>query len=134
MNEINRLKNINTNLEEDLNYYKELNSRFVDIEKKSTLYETENAQLKNMLHQKDNEIDNMQKKEKELNEKNKILEKQLVDSKDNMGNLLNDLAEAELNNIKLEEEKNKLKNNTGSGTSSGKKGLLGKFNLIGKKK
>ena len=46
VNEINRLKNINTNLEEDLNYYKELNTRFVDVEKKSTLFETENAQLK----------------------------------------------------------------------------------------
>ena len=134
MNEINRLKNINTNLEEDLNYYKELNTRFVDVEKKSTLFETENAQLKNLLHQKNNEIDNMQKKEKELDEKNKILEQQLVASKDNMGNLLNDLAEAESNNIKLEEEKNKLKNNTGRGNSSGKKGLLGKIKSFGKKK
>ena len=134
VNEINRLKNINTNLEEDLNYYKELNTRFVDVEKKSTLFETENAQLKNLLHQKINEIDNMQKKEKELDEKNKILEQQLVASKDNMGNLLNDLAEAESNNIKLEEEKNKLKNNTGRGNSSGKKGLLGKIKSFGKKK
>ena len=134
VNEINRLKNINTNLEEDLNYYKELNTRFVDVEKKSTLFETENAQLKNLLHQKNNEIDNMQKKEKELDEKNKILEQQLVASKDNMGNLLNDLAEAESNNIKLEEEKNKLKNNTGRGNSSGKKGLLGKIKSFGKKK
>ena len=134
VNEINRLKNINTNLEEDLNYYKELNTRFVEVEKKSTLFETENAQLKNLLHQKNNEIDNMQKKEKELDEKNKILEQQLVASKDNMGNLLNDLAEAESNNIKLEEEKNKLKNNTGRGNSSGKKGLLGKIKSFGKKK
>ena len=134
VNEINRLKNINTNLEEDLNYYKELNTRFVEVEKKSTLFETENAQLKNLLHQKNNEIDNMQKKEKELDEKNKILEQQLVASKDNMGNLLNDLAEAESNNIKLEEEKNKLKNNTGRGNSTGKKGLLGKIKSFGKKK
>ena len=134
VNEINRLKSLNANLEEDLNYYKEMNSRFVDIEKKSTLYETENVQLKNLLHQKDNEIDNMKKKEKELDEINKLLEKQLVDSKDNMGNLLNDLAEAELNNIKLEEEKNKLKNNNGQETSNKKKGLLEKIKAIRKKK
>ena len=134
VNEINRLKSLNANLEEDLNYYKEMNSRFVDIEKKSTLYETENVQLKNLLHQKDNEIENMKKKEKELDEINKLLEKQLVDSKDNMGNLLNDLAEAELNNIKLEEEKNKLKNNTGQEISSRKKGLLEKIKALRKKK
>ena len=134
VNEINRLKSLNANLEEDLNYYKEMNSRFVDIEKKSTLYETENVQLKNLLHQKDNEIENMKKKEKELDEINKLLEKQLVDSKDNMGNLLNDLAEAELNNIKLEEEKNKLKNNNGQETSNKKKGLLEKIKAIRKKK
>ena len=111
-----------------------MNSRFVDIDKKSTLYETENVQLKNLLHQKDNEIENMKKKEKELDEINKLLEKQLVDSKDNMGNLLNDLAEAELNNIKLEEEKNKLKNNNGQETSNKKKGLLEKIKAIRKKK
>ena len=134
VNEINRLKSLNANLEEDLNYYKEMNSRFVDIEKKSTLYETENVQLKNLLHQKDNEIENMKKKEKELDEINKLLEKQLVDSKDNMGNLLNDLAEAELNNIKLEEEKNKLKNNNGQETSNKKRGLLEKIKAIRKKK
>ena len=134
VNEINRLKNLNTNLEEDLNYYKQLNERFVDVEKKSTLYETENAQLKNMLHQKNNEIDDMQQKEKELNEKYKYLEKQLFDSKANVGNLLNDLAEAEQNNIKLEEEKNKLKNNKERGHSSGKKGLLGKITNFAKKK
>ena len=63
-----------------------------------------------------------------------MLEKQLVDSKDNMGNLLNDLAEAELNNIKLEEEKNKLKNNNGQETSNKKKGLLEKIKAIRKKK
>ena len=76
----------------------------------------------------------MQKKEKELDEKNKILEQQLVASKDNMGNLLNDLAEAESNNIKLEEEKNKLKNNTGQEISSRKKGLLEKIKALRKKK
>ena len=66
-----------------------MNSKFVDIEKKSTLYETENAQLKNLLHQKDNEIENLQNKQKELDDINKLLEKQLVDSKDNMGKRLN---------------------------------------------
>ena len=76
INEINRLKSLNSTLEEDLSYYKELNARFVETEKKSTVFESENAQLKNLLHQKENEIDNMHKKEKELNEKNEFLEKQ----------------------------------------------------------
>ena len=85
VNEINRLKNLNSTLEEDLNYYKEINSRFVETEKKSTVYESENIQLKNLLQQKENEIDNMQKKEKEYDEKYKFLEKQLVDTKVNLG-------------------------------------------------
>ena len=134
INEINRLKEINSNLEEDLNYYKELNARFVDIEKKSILFETENAQLKNMLHQKNNEIENMQKKEKELDENYKLLEKKLFDSNDKVANLLNDLAEAEQDNLKLEEEKKKMKNNTGRSNSSGKKGIFGKIKSLGKKK
>ena len=132
VNEINRLKNLNSTLEEDLNYYKEINSRFVETEKKSTVYESENIQLKNLLQQKENEIDNMQKKEKEYDEKYKFLEKQLVDTKDNLGNLLNDLAEAESNCVKLEEEKKQLKNNKGKGISTG--GILGKIKGITKKK
>jgi chromosome segregation ATPase len=132
VNEINRLKNLNSTLEEDLNYYKEINSRFVETEKKSTVYESENIQLKNLLQQKENEIDNMQKKEKEYDEKYKFLEKQLVDTKDNLGNLLNDLAEAESNCVKLEEEKKQLKNNKVKGISTG--GILGKIKGITKKK
>ena len=136
INEINRLKNINSTLEEDLSYYKELNARFVETEKKSTLYESENAQLKNLLHQKENEIDNMQKKEKELDEKNKFLEQQLVDSKNNLGNVLNDLAEAENNCAKLEEEKQNIKNNktNSSGIKSIKSGIMQKIKGFTKKK
>jgi len=136
INEINRLKNINSTLEEDLSYYKELNARFVETEKKSTKFETENAQLKNLLHQKENEIDNMQKKEKELDEKNKFLEQQLVDSKNNLGNVLNDLAEAENNCAKLEEEKQNIKNNktNSSGIKSIKSGIMQKIKGFTKKK
>ena len=134
INEINRLKNINSTLEEDLSYYKELNARFVETEKKSTLYESENAQLKNLLHQKENEIDNMQKKEKELNEKNQFLEKQLVEAKDDLGNVLNDLAEAETNCVKLEEEKQNIKDNKGNGEKKGKLGFIQKLKSFGKKK
>ena len=134
INEINRLKNINSTLEEDLSYYKELNARFVETEKKSTFYESENAQLKNLLHQKENEIDNMQKKEKELNEKNQFLEKQLVEAKDDLGNVLNDLAEAETNCVKLEEEKQNIKDNKGNGEKKGKLGFIQKLKSFGKKK
>ena len=66
INEINRLKNINNSLEEDLGYYKELNSKFVDNEKKSTVYETENIQLKNLLQQKKDEIEKMVNDEEPL--------------------------------------------------------------------
>ena len=134
INEINRLKSINSSLEEDLNYYKELNSKFLDNEKKSTIYENENAQLKNLLHQKNNEIDNMQRKEKDLAQQNKFLEKQLVDTKDNLGNVLNDLAEAESNCAKLEEEKNKLKNNKTNGGANGRISFFGKIKDKKKKK
>ena len=133
INEINRLKSLNSTLEEDLSYYKELNARFVETEKKSTVYESENAQLKNLLHQKENEIDNMLKKEKELNEKNEFLEKQLVDAKDNLGNVLNDLAEAENNCVKLEEEKQNIKNNKGNETNK-KTGFIQKLKKFAKKK
>ena len=134
INEINRLKSLNSSLEDDLNYYKELNSRFVETEKKSTLYETENAKLKNLLHQKDNEIDNMQKKEKEVNEKNKYLEKELVDAKDKLGNVLNDLAEAESNCVKLEEEKKMLEVNKGNEAPKTKSGIIQKIKGFAKKK
>ena len=134
INEINRLKSLNSTLEEDLSYYKELNARFVETEKKSTVFESENAQLKNLLHQKENEIDNMQKKEKELNEKNEFLEKQLVDAKDNLGNVLNDLAEAENNCVKLEEEKQNIKNNKGNEKKKKKTGFIQKLKKFAKKK
>ena len=134
INEINRLKSLNSTLEEDLSYYKELNARFVETEKKSTVFESENAQLKNLLHQKENEIDNMHKKEKELNEKNEFLEKQLVDAKDNLGNVLNDLAEAENNCVKLEEEKQNIKNNKENETTTKKTGFIQKLKKFAKKK
>jgi chromosome segregation ATPase len=107
INEINRLKNLNSTLEEDLGYYKELNSRFVDNEKKSTVYESENVRLKNLLDEKKNEIDNMQKKQKELIEQNDSLEKQLVVSKGKLGEVLNELAEAESKCVSLQEQQKK---------------------------
>ncbi len=104
VNEIRRLKNINTNLEEDLGTYKELNSKFVDSEKKSTKYETENLQLKNTLMEKNKEIQQLKKKERDLLEQNSTLEKQLVDSKGTLGEVLNSLAEAESKCCYLEEQ------------------------------
>ena len=111
ISEINRLKNINNTLEEDLGYYKDLNSRFVDNEKKSTAYETENVQLKNLLQEKKEELDVMHKKQKELIEQNNSLENQLMTSKGKLGEVLNELAEAETKCVHLEEEKRVKKSN-----------------------
>ena len=131
INEINRLKNLNSTLEEDLGYYKELNSRFVDNEKKSTVYESENVRLKNLLDEKKNEIDNMQKKQKELIEQNDSLEKQLVVSKGKLGEVLNELAEAESKCVSLQEQQKKIKGNI----VDGGKNILGKITqkISGKK-
>ena len=119
INELNRLKNLNSSLEEDLGYYKELNSRFVDNEKKSTVFESENVKLKNLLQEKKDEIDAMQKKQKELVEQNDSLEKQLVTSKGKLGELLNELAEAESKCVYLEEEQKKMKKNMGNIVNGG---------------
>ena len=40
LNEIKKLKNINNNLEDDLKYYKELNNKYVENEKRNTTYES----------------------------------------------------------------------------------------------
>ena len=130
INEINRLKNLNNSLEEDLGYYKELNSKFVDNEKKSTLYETENVQLKNLLQEKKEEIENMTKKHKELIEQNDSLEKQLVVSKGKLGEVLNELAEAESKCVILEEEHKKMKKNMGNIVNGGGN-IMGR--IMGKK-
>ena len=52
LNEIKRLKNINANLEEDLKYYKELNNKYINNEKRNTIYESENIKLQNLLQKK----------------------------------------------------------------------------------
>ena len=108
INEINRLKTINNTLEEDLGYYKELNNKFMDYEKRTTVFETENIKLQNLLQKKDEEIDNMQKKYKKLEEENSTLEKQLVNSKGKLGEVLNELAEAETKCVHLEEEQRQM--------------------------
>ena len=125
INEINRLKNLNNTLEEDLSYYKELNSRFVDNEKNATVYESENVKLKNLIQEKKDEIDEMHKKQKELIEQNKSLESQLVTSKGKLGEILNELTEYESKCVTLEEENKKMKKNMGNIANGG-------VNIIGK--
>ena len=51
----------------------------------------------------------MNKKYKKLEEENKVLEKQLVNSKGKLGEVLNELAEAETKCVHLEEEKRQMK-------------------------
>ena len=105
VNEINRLKNVNKNLEKDLDYYKDLNNKFVNNEKRTTVYESENVKLQNLLQQKNEEIDIIMQKHKKLEEENRMLERQLVNSKGKLGEVLNELVEVETKCVSLEEEK-----------------------------
>ena len=107
VNEINRLKNVNKNLEKDLDYYKDLNNKFVNNEKRTTVYESENVKLQNLLQQKNEEIDIIMQKHKKLEEENRMLERQLVNSKGKLGEVLNELVEVETKCVSLEEEKKK---------------------------
>ena len=109
INEINRLKNINTNLEEDLGYYKELNNRYLDNDKRTTIFETENIKLQNLLQQRNDEINSMKIKYRKLEEEKSMLESQLVTSKGKLGEVLNELAEAETKCVHLEEEKRQMR-------------------------
>ena len=109
INEINRLKNINTNLEEDLGYYKELNNRYLDNDKRTTIFETENIKLQNLLQQRNDEINSMKIKYRKLEEEKNMLESQLVTSKGKLGEVLNELAEAETKCVHLEEEKRQMR-------------------------
>ena len=109
INEINRLKTINTNLEEDLGYYKDLNNKYLDEEKITTVFETENIKLQNLLQQKNDEIDSMKGKYRKLEEEKGLLESQLVTTKGKLGEVLNELAEAETKCVNLEEEKRQMR-------------------------
>ena len=95
MQEINKLKSANKTLEEELNYYKELNSKFMGGEKKATNLEKENTDLKNKLSENFNSIEQLEKENKELKENIAILEKELISSKGKLGEVLNELADLE---------------------------------------
>ena len=109
INEINKLKIVNNNLEEDLGYYKELNNKFMDNEKRATIVASENIRLQNLLQLKNEEIDLMKQKYKKLEEENNMLERQLVNSKGKLGEVLNELVEAETKCVHLEEEQRQIR-------------------------
>ena len=111
LNEIKRLKNINANLEEDLKYYKELNNKYINNEKRNTIYESENIKLQNLLQKKKEEIEEIKLNQKKLEEENKMLERQLINSKGKLGEVLNELAEVESKCVYLEEEQRLMKKN-----------------------
>ena len=115
LNEIKRLKNIISNLEEDLKYYKELNKNYIEKEKRKTIYETENAKLQNLIQKKNEEIDEIKLKQKKLEEENRMLERQLINSKGKLGEVLNELAEVESKCVYLEEEQRQMKKNGSNG-------------------
>ena len=111
LNEIKRLKNVNTILEEDLKYYKDLNKKYIENDKKKTKYEKENLKLQNLLQKKKEEIDEIKINQKKLEEENQMLERQLINSKGKLGEVLNELAEVESKCFHLEEEKRQMKKN-----------------------
>ena len=115
MNEIKKLKNINNNLEDDLKYYKELNNKYVENEKRNTTYESENLKLQNLIQKKDEEIEEMLNQQKKMEEENRMLERQLINSKGKLGEVLNELAEVESKCVYL--ERNQLKKNAINGQS-----------------
>ena len=77
----------------------------------------------------------MLKKQKELIEQNNLLEQQLVTSKGKLGEVLNELAEAESKCVTLEEEKKKMKQNMGGVVNRrGVVNIIGNFGkIVGKK-
>ena len=79
------------------------------MKKKASAFETENIRLQHLLEQKNDEIESVNKRYKKLEEENKMLEKQLVTSKGKLGEVLNELAEAETKCVNLEEEKKVIK-------------------------
>ena len=81
----------------------------MDNEKRTIEFETENIRLQTLLQQKNDEVDSMEKKYKKLEEENIMLEKQLVNSKGKLGEVLNELAEAETKCVYLEEEKRQIR-------------------------
>ena len=109
INEINRLKTLNINLLADLREYKDLNSKYIDNGKKSSVFETENIKLQKLLKEKNEEIDLLNRKQEELEKEKKSLEKQLVNSKGKLGEVLNELAEVEIKYVRLEEKQRKMK-------------------------
>ena len=115
LNEIKKLKNINNNLEDDLKYYKELNNKYVENEKRNTTYESENLKLQNLIQKKDEEIEEMLNQQKKMEEENRMLERQLINSKGKLGEVLNELAEVESKCVYL--ERNQLKKNAINGQS-----------------
>lgn len=115
LNEIKRLKNINTNLEDDLKYYKDINKKYIENDKKRTKYESDNAKLQNLIQKKNEEIDEIKSKQKKLEEENKMLERQLINSKGKLGEVLNELAEVESKCVYLEEEQRQMKKNKSNG-------------------
>ena len=109
VNEINRLKKINKNLEDDLVYYKDLNSKYMDNEQRITSVESENLKLQKLLDEKKDEIKTIKRKQNQLEEEKRELERQLVNSKGKLGEVLNELAEAETKCVHLEEEQRQMR-------------------------
>ena len=68
-----------------------------------------------MIQKKNEEIDEIKLKQKKLEEENRMLERQLINSKGKLGDVLNELAEVESKCVHLEEEKRLMIKNGGNG-------------------
>ena len=60
--EIQRLNQEKETIEEDLNYYKELNTKFIENETRKIELEKDNSRLKNLINELKNEMNNEKKK------------------------------------------------------------------------
>ena len=109
LNEINRLKTEIKNLEDDIVYYKDMNNKYMDNEKRIIIIEEENIKLQQLLDVKNDEIISMNRKQIKLEEEKKALENQLVNSKGKLGEVLNELVEAETKCVHLEEEQRQMR-------------------------
>ena len=104
--EIQRLNQEKDSIEEDLNYYKELNAKFVDNEKRKIELEKENSKLKQLITEKTNELikkDNILKDEKiKMEEDYKLLQQELIITKEKLTAVINELTQLEMQNYQNE--------------------------------
>ena len=87
-----------------MNYFKELNNNYVSNEKNNMKLENENADLRNKISELKLNIEKLKKENSEINYDKKIIEDEVIKSKEKLGQVLNELSETENKNKKLTTE------------------------------